>query len=355
MVKPRAGSQARRLRVGLTLLLGGWCIGQGVAAQPAEQPVDVEQAALLSALGERPSFSPDGRRIAFIGKAYGDAYELDLATRKVRNLSRDVPHQGILRVQYLANGDYLITAPRHYDGPDSRARVEMWVLGKSLDAPLQPLGEKPLEGIAISRRSNLIAWTAFAPGTALGPKESWSAMFFKPTKHYAAEIVYHDGVARIANKREIMATPPKGCNFIEPQDFRDSDRELVFSCLGAADGKPLVSVMGYNLQTGRFVTYRRVVGEYNEVEGIAPDGSWATVECAKQETAALPPLDICGLELKADGGMRRIIVGTKPGSSSHVSNPVVSPDGKHIAFQKGDATVGEIGEGMGIYLVKLGS
>lgn len=351
MVKPRTG----KLHITLAAAIGGLGAAPGAAALPAGQPLSVDQAVLLSALGERPSFSPDGRRIAFIGKANGDAYEIELATGKVRNLSRDVPHQGVLRVQYLANGDYLITAPRHNDGPDSRARVEMWVLGKDLDTPLQPLGENPLEGVAISRENNLIAWTTFAPGTALGPGESWSAMFFKPTKHYLAEIVYRDGMARIANKREIMATPPKDCNFIEPQDFRDADNELVFSCLGAADGKPLVSVMGYNLQTGRFITYRRVVGEYNEVEGIAPDGKWATVECGIQETAALPPLDICELEMKPDGKMRRIIVGTQPGSSSHVSNPVVSPDGKYIAFQKGDSAVGEIGEGMGVYLIKLGS
>ena len=177
-------------------------------------------------------------------------------------------------------------------------------------------------------------------------------MFFKPTRRYVAEIVYRGGRAAIADKREIMPKLPEGCGFVEPQDFRDGDRELVFSCLGAADGKPLVSVMGYNLESGHFTTYRRVVSEYNEVEGLAADGSWATVECGKQESAALPPLDICALELKPNGKMRPLVVRTS-GTTADVSNPVVSPDGKSIAFQKSDATVGEAGEGMGLYLIKL--
>lgn len=111
--------------------------------------------------------------------------------------------------------------------------------------------------------------------------------------------------------------------------------------------------MGYNLETGQFTTYRRVLGEYNEVEGVAPDGSWTTVECGKQDSAALPPLDICALDLRPNGRMRRLVVGTRPGTTSHVSNPVVSPDGKRIAFQKGDAAVGEVGEGMGLYLAEV--
>jgi Tol biopolymer transport system component len=345
----RGRNLAFAARATLLSLAGGVLL----AAPAAAEPIDADEAEMLSAFGERASFSPDGRRIAFVGKAYGDAYEIDLATRQIRNLTRDVPHQGIVRIQFLPDGSYLVTAPQRYQGPDSRGRLEMWTLDKELKAGLQPLAERPLEGIAVSRARNLIAWTAFAPGVSLGPKESWMAMFAKPTRHYVAEIVYRHGTPQIANKREIMSTPPEGCGFVEPQDFRDSDRELVFSCLGAADGKPLISVMGYHLETGRVVTYRRVLGEYNEVEGIAPDGSWATVECGTQDSAALPPLDICALDMKPDGQMRRLVVGTKPGSTAHVSNPVVSPDGKRIAFQKGDATVGEAGEGMGLYLADV--
>lgn len=316
---------------------------------PAERQAD--EAVRLSAFGGRAAFSPDGARIAFGGKSYGDAYEIEIATGKVRNLTGHLPHQGVMRIQYLPNGDYLVTAPRRYAGANTRAHLEMWVLDKKLERGLQPLGAQVFEGVAVSRKKNLIAWTVIEP--ELKPQESWQLAFVRPTQRYIAEIAYENGVAKLVNKRELMPTLPKECAFIEPQDFRDGDKELVFSCMGASNGGLLISVMGYRVDTGEFVTYLRRPGEYNEVEGVAPDGKWATVECGKQTGPGLPPLDICRLELKPNGAVSRLIVGTTPGSTSDVSNPVVSPDGKWIAFQKSDAVSGEIGEGYGLYLMKV--
>lgn len=50
-----------------------------------------EQTTRLSAFGEHPAYSLDGKRIAFIGKSYGDAFEIELATGKVRNLTVNFP------------------------------------------------------------------------------------------------------------------------------------------------------------------------------------------------------------------------------------------------------------------------
>ena len=58
----------------------------------------------LTHFGERASWSPDGRRIAFMEKSFGDAYEIDLSTRAIRLLTH-YAHPGFLRVQYLPNGD----------------------------------------------------------------------------------------------------------------------------------------------------------------------------------------------------------------------------------------------------------
>jgi hypothetical protein len=321
------------------------------SAQPPPRELSTDQAIQLSAFGGRAAFSPDGSRIAFVGKSYGDAYEIEIATGRIRNLTGHLPHQGVMRIQYLPNGDYLVTAPRRYAGPNTRAHLELWVLDRKLERGLQPLGAQVFEGVAVSRSKNLIAWTVIEP--ELQAQESWQLAFVRPTKRYVAEIAYENGVAKLVNQREIMTSLPKACNFIEPQDFRDQDRELVYSCLGAANGGVLISVMGYRISSGEFVTYLRKPGEYNEVEGLAPDGSWAAVECGKQSGPGLPPLDICRLELEPNGAVSRLVAGTTPGSTSDVSNPVVSPDGKWLAFQKSDAVSGEIGEGYGLYLMKI--
>jgi hypothetical protein len=44
----------------------------------------------------------------------------------------------------------------------------------------------------------------------------------------------------------------------------------------------------------------------------------------------------------------------KPGLPElDISNPIVSPDGKWLAFQRSDSASGKIGEGQGIYMYRL--
>lgn len=320
------------------------------SGRPAGGPYRLDDAARLSSFGGRAAFSPDGKRIAFVDKSYGDAFELEIASGKMRKLTGGIPHQGVMRIQYLSNGDYLVTAPRRFAGVNTRAHLEMWVLDKNLDRALQPLGEQVFEGIAVSRKGNRIAWTVIEP--ELKPNEPWMTAFAKPTKRYVADVVYERGVAKLANKREVLATLPEGCNFIEPQDFRNDDRELVYSCMGPSSvGGFVISVMGSQIDGGETVSYARRPGEYNEVEGLAPDGSWATVECGKQTKPGLPRLDICRLELKPNGAMTPLIV--RKDEHSDVSNPVVSPDGKWVAFQASENVSSELGEGHGLYLLKI--
>ncbi len=324
--------------------------GQGDGA--AEPVPGIEQAEMLSPFGGRAAFSPDGRRIAFVGKTYQDAYEIDIATRRIRNLTAGFPHQGIMRIQYLPSGDFLVTAPRIHNGPNTRAQLEMWVLRKDLSRGLEPLGERVFEGIAVSKRRDLIAWTVVEPG--LGPKENWQLSFVRRTKRYLAEVGYVGGAPRIVRKREIMATLPPECSFIEPQDFRDDDRELVYTCMATApSGGIRISVMGNRIADDRNIIYSSKPGEYHEVEGIAPDGSWATVECGQQDKPGLPELDICKLDLREGGAVSVLMRGRTPGSTGDISNPIVSPDGKWLVFQRSDSASGEIGEGYGVYRYRL--
>src|SRR3954453_6473485 len=67
----------------------------------------------LTWFGERGSWSPDGQRLAFMSKSFGDAFEIDLRTRAIRLLTH-YPHPGFLRVQYLPNGDYFLIGARSF-------------------------------------------------------------------------------------------------------------------------------------------------------------------------------------------------------------------------------------------------
>ncbi|WP_188770927.1 PD40 domain-containing protein [Novosphingobium endophyticum] len=321
-------------------------------AQTTEPELQLQDAIELTPFGGRAAFSSDGKKIVFVDRTYGDAYEIDVATRQVRNLTAHLPHQGIMRIQYLASGDFLVTAPRVRSGPNTRAHLEMWVLDKTLKHGLQPLGQQVFEGIAVSRQTNLIAWTVIDP--ELKPKESWQLAFVRPTKRYVAEVTYHNGVPALSGKREIMPALPKECGFIEPQDFRDNDTEVVYSCMEPMQsGAFTISVMGSRFAEDRNITYRRDVGAYNEVEGLAPAGDWATVECGKQDKPGLPPLDICRLQLTPNGKMTLLVRGTTSGATGDISNPIVSPDGKWLVFQRSDSASGEIGEGYGLYMLRL--
>ena len=310
---------------------------------PAPAAKHDEHAVRLSWFGERPAFSPDGKRIAFIGKTFGDAYELDIATGQVRNLTAHLPHAGILRVQYLPNGDFLITAPRHFDGAKARWEGELWILDKNAERGLVPLDQPVFEGVAISRRSNLIGFAVQE-----GEISASNLKDLKP-QFYTAEIAYGADGPKLVNKRHIPVTGCVG----EAQDFRDNDREMTIPCYGLSPtGGAHASAWGVELATGKTTIYRDVPDEYDEIEGIAPDGSWSAVECAPAGSGGLPPLDICRLELKPNGRISRLLIATAPGSTRKVNNPVISPDGKWMAVASSDSRY-EAGTGDGILLLRI--
>ena len=78
-----------------------------------ESPADhlPPQISQLTAFGERADWSHDGKRILFLSKTFGDAMEIDLATKQIRNLTAHYPHHGYTRALYLANGDILLAGP----------------------------------------------------------------------------------------------------------------------------------------------------------------------------------------------------------------------------------------------------
>lgn len=279
----------------------------------------------LTYFGERASWSPDGRRIAFMEKSFGDAYEVDVATKAIRLLTH-YPHAGFLRVQYMRNGDYFLIGARTFtDISTTRSRdQEMWILPANArpgDKAL-PLDHRISEGVAISRTSDKIAWsnTRGQYPDLLGQGESVI---------YTADVVYEGGQPKLANKKEVIRAHAPECT-LEAQDFRRNDRELIYTCYRS----PFADVLGIDLVTGERTVYRKLAGEYNEVEGIFPDGEYTLVESSREQAEHNSNfIDIWKLRLEPESRDFTRVTRWGEYKGYKASNPVVSPDGRRIAFQ----------------------
>jgi len=299
----------------------------------------------LTGFGERASWSPDGKHIAFMAKSFKDAFEIDLKTRLTRLLTGHFYHEGFLRIQYLPNGDFFLIGARKFtDIRTTRSRdQEMWVMKADAKTAPVPLNHKISEGVAISARQMKIAWSntsgQYPDQLAVGE----SAI-------YTADIAYKDGVPTLSNKKELMRAKAPECT-LEAQDFRNNDTELIYTCYRS----PYADVLGYDLNTGQSVTYRKLPDEYNEVEGIYPDGKYTLVESSRDQGPDRQNsnhVDLWRLKLEANSTdfVRMTRWGDYDGYKA--SNPVVSPDGKWIAFQSA-RSVDPAGVGYGIFLLKV--
>ena len=292
--------------------VASWAAGQSKSPLD-ELPSYIKQ---VTHFGERADWSHDGKRLLFIEKTFGDAYEVELATGIVRPMTHRYFHEGYTRALYLSNGDILLSGARRFDANDpwpsrSERNAELWVLKKDLSGPPTPLGEKCSEGPAVSRKNPRIAWTR---GGAF----------------YLAEVVYEGGVPRLANKKKILDERdlPFKCN-VETQNFRPpNEKELTFSAYGHQG----TDVMGLDLATGKVVNYSNAPNQYDEPEGIFPDGRHTLVECDMHSRKGTDYIDLYKLALDGSGHTERIThFSDYPGYKA--SNPVVSDDGKYIAFQ----------------------
>ncbi len=318
-----------------------WGGAQGTRSGSPEENLP-KNITRLSHFGERASWSPDGTRIAFMEKSFGDAYEVDVKTGVIRLLTH-YAHPGFLRVQFLSNGDYFLIGARTFtDIGATRARdQEMWILkadAKPGDHAL-PLDHRISEGVAISRTSMKIAWsnTRGQYPDAFKPNES---------AIYTADIVYDGGQPRLANKKEVLRAMAPECT-LEAQDFRRNDAELIYTCYRS----PYADVLGVELATGKTTVYRKEAAEYNEVEGIYPDGDYTLVESSRDQLEHNSSyIDIWKLKLEPNSRDFTRVTHWGEYRGFKASNPVVSPDGRRIAFQSARSK-DPAGVGYGIFVL----
>lgn len=319
-----------------------------IGAKPGNPTFDLpSNMRLLSAFGERPVFSPDGTRIAFIGASYGDAYEMDLKTGAVRNLTAHAPHNGFLRVHYLADGNFILMGPRLHGKTREETRnshIELfWLDAQARRAPVA-LNRTAFEGIAVSPRSNLLAWSEIEPRA-----DSFAQI--EKTKVMVATVAMEGGRPVLRDERQVLETTAAQC-LVEPQDFLPGDSGLTLPCYYVPFLKKprQTDVVSVDFKTGKMTTYPTPAALYGEVEGLFPDGKSTLVECSGDRSAGM---DICILELKADRPRYTRITRIMDYGRWKYGNPVVSPDGRSIAMQIGSADVVDAGVGQGIVMLAV--
>ena len=162
---------------------------------------------------------------------------------------------------------------------------------------------------------------------------------------YTADIVFDGAQPKLVNKQEVIRAKAPDCT-LEAQDFRNDDRELIYTCYRS----PFADVLGVDLTTKRVTVYRKLPGEYNEVEGVFPDGRYTLVESSREQREQNSNyIDIWRLRLEPDSQdfTRLTRWGDYPGYKA--SNPVVSPDGRQFAFQSARSK-DPAGVGYGIFV-----
>lgn len=325
--------------------LAALAVSAGAQPKAGESPADhlPPHITHLTTFGERADWSPDGTKILFLTKTFGDAMEIDVATREIRNLTAHYAHYGYTRALYLANGDILLSGPEVFDPKHAgRARNECYlsVLAGSGHRPPVSLGVRCNEGPAVSRHRLHIAWSEWtdpAPGSNLAT-----------SRMFEADLVYTDGTPALVNRRLIIdgAELPFTCT-METQNFRPpEERELTFSAYTKGGGGS--DVCAIDLMTKKVTKYTDSADTYDEPEGIFPDGQSTLVECDQQNHLGSGHVDLWKLALDGSGHYTRLtFFSDYPGYKA--SNPVVSDDGRYMAFQM--ARAGEAaGVGHGIFV-----
>lgn len=301
--------------------------------------------------GERPYWTADSSRIAFVESNYGDVCEIELASGKIRNLTKGLGnHHSFLRVLILSNGDYLLVGPQQFkDRHTSRhLESEMWVLDKDLKQPPKPLGRCFFEGLAVSTITPRISYALNGRhDPALGGDDVYECR--------VTDIVYGENGPELGKERVIYRTG--GGHRPEPQDFRHNDREVILAeyitdpVKRAGNRDHYCVVKGVIVETGEVRTYIDEPRVHNECEGIFPDQEHSCLESGCDGPYDHHSNDLW--KLKLDGTGRRVRMTELYKSPPwRCSNSNVSPDGKWLAFMVTLRT-DEPGYGRGLGLLDL--
>jgi Tol biopolymer transport system component len=279
----------------------------------------------LTDFGGRPRWSRDGRRIVFVEGEYSEAFEIDIATGQKSCVTCDFEHEGVFRIYYMNNDDYLILGTRqlrHRTFNRFFSNAIYWMPADRSQPP-KYLGEEHFEGIAVSRSSRKIAYFTSVLNT-LGPSQL---------------VIVEVGLQGDLVDRTEVALPFEGGDRWRPfeaQDFFSHDRGLIFSHYTQP-----AQTYSYDFDTGELINQTRS-SAHEEPEGLFPDDAFSAMEANRHVFDPNDPdydqsirSDIYMLLLDGTGrtSYRLTRVASQP--ERWANNPNVRHDGCGIAFSVG--------------------
>lgn len=300
---------------------------------------------VLTTWGVRPEWDKTGENVYFLHRLLGDVFKINVKTRAISAITNHLHHPGIQRCMCLSNGDLLLGIGDINTGEMERdkAKLAMFVLKKNEPGKLYPLGAFFGEGPAVSKTSMKVAWTM--PGQL---------------EIKLGEIIYEAGTPKLTGVKTIIDYRNRDeVVRLETQDFRPpNDKELIFTHYQGPVGNAFVNadVHSYNLETGAITDHTRTPDDYDEAEGVFPDGAWSMIESDRHLPAKWKKkykVDIFRMKLDGSGEVQQLAdLAQRFPEILRSDNPVVDKTGRYVAYQFGFSQ-GEGAPGQGIFLLDL--
>jgi len=308
--------------------------------------------------GNRPNWSPDGRRIVFTKDDLvdGPAYEIDVKTKKVRCLTcKFGKTQFVTRIFYLPDNSFLIEAAPGMaggsGGSGDAGRTELFWMPKSLGKPVS-LGTGAMGDIAIARTLNAdksvnVAWSR--------PRDKGLQLIKAKLKNDGRTAQFSD----IELLYDYKIGQPGETSFPEAYEFIDGGRAVMFWTIeprtmdsemykvdvaskvvskvyatSAHNETHLFPDERYGLEESNYASDPD--GPYRGVSGLGKSGVEMVLQMkgvanAKEVAAANSDKGFDIFVVTMDGKSRRPLTNISPsGAQAHQS--IVSPNGRQIAF-----------------------